>query len=340
MDQHTGLTSTHYIEPLLDLLAEQGFSKAEILDGSGCTEQSLKQPKQFINLVQLDRITSNAKQLSHDSYLGLQLGGRLNVSAHGALGTAVLTAENPWQSVQVAIKYFSLTTSLVSVKLIKKGNRATIELSAASNLSTDMEGFTIQTLLGSIDVMISFLVGDSSKAHYLHLKYPKNVAFQRYTKRDISQIHFNQAHNFIDFPVSALQKPLPLADSAAHQRALLDCDEEIKQLAKLNSFSGQIYQQLMLCKIAIPDIEEVSAGLSMSSRTLRRRLKEENSNYRDLVSQVRIHKAKKLLSEDNLSVTEVAYELSYTDSANFSRAFKRATGATPTEFLTHHNNEK
>ncbi|PCJ47302.1 MAG: hypothetical protein COA99_01225 [Moraxellaceae bacterium] len=333
MDQYTGLTSTHYFAPLLDLLTERGFSSADVLQGSGCSEETLKLPNQFINLTQVETIVENAIGLSHDKYLGIQLGQRLNVSAHGSPGIAILTAENSWQALQVAIKYFSLITSLISVQLIEKGEHAILVMTPTPNLSLNIEMFVMQTLMSSLDVMIAFLMGGGTGAAYLHLRYAKDEAYQQFTKRDLSNIRFNQPRNVLKFPKAVLMNPLPLADNAANQKALVDCDLQKTQLATLTSFSAQLYQQLLLYQDILPSIEDVAERLHMSSRTLRRRLKKEHNSYRDLLNQVRIHQATKLLLQDKLPITQVAYQLGYTDSANFTRAFKRHTGITPTEFL-------
>lgn len=50
--------------------------------------------------------------------------------------------------------------------------------------------------------------------------------------------------------------------------------------------------------------------------------------YNDL----KISEAKKLLREDNLSVSQITYKLAYSGIHNFSRAFKKATGFSPTEY--------
>ena len=50
--------------------------------------------------------------------------------------------------------------------------------------------------------------------------------------------------------------------------------------------------------------------------------------YADL----KITEAKKLLREDNLSVSQITDALGYSGIHNFSRAFKKSTGFSPTEY--------
>ena len=51
--------------------------------------------------------------------------------------------------------------------------------------------------------------------------------------------------------------------------------------------------------------------------------------YRELSLQVRTDRARQLLAEGNLSVTQIAYRLGYTDVASFVRGFRTQTGRTP-----------
>lgn len=49
-------------------------------------------------------------------------------------------------------------------------------------------------------------------------------------------------------------------------------------------------------------------------------------------SELKIKEAKKLLREDNLSVSQITFKLNYSSIHNFSRAFKKATGFSPTGY--------
>lgn len=55
-------------------------------------------------------------------------------------------------------------------------------------------------------------------------------------------------------------------------------------------------------------------------------------NLRDYILTTKMDYAKKLILEERMQVTEVAYELGYTDYRSFSRAFKNMTGVSPSEY--------
>ena len=78
---------------------------------------------------------------------------------------------------------------------------------------------------------------------------------------------------------------------------------------------------------------EIAADLTgLSSRTLKRHLAKSNLTYRGMMQQIRFEQACQLLETPDASIVEIAHELSYNSSSNFSRAFRRWTGISPHEF--------
>jgi AraC-like DNA-binding protein len=69
--------------------------------------------------------------------------------------------------------------------------------------------------------------------------------------------------------------------------------------------------------------------VSMSGRTLQRRLAERETSFGELIDQIRFDTAKKLLRDESTSVSNICYELGYENPANFTRAFRRWAGVTP-----------
>ncbi|WP_168601290.1 AraC family transcriptional regulator [Novosphingobium sp. SG707] len=81
------------------------------------------------------------------------------------------------------------------------------------------------------------------------------------------------------------------------------------------------------------DCASVAAEMKLSERSLRRRLAEEDTSFRDLLQQARQERAQTLLSKTGISLTVAAEQLGYADTAAFSRAFKEWTGVSPGRFL-------
>jgi len=81
-----------------------------------------------------------------------------------------------------------------------------------------------------------------------------------------------------------------------------------------------------------PHLQVTAKRLSVSVRTLQRRLEEHGTSHKRLLDEVRRDSATKLLSDRSIGIGEVAYLLGFFDVSTFHRAFKRWTGSTPAEY--------
>jgi AraC-like DNA-binding protein len=70
----------------------------------------------------------------------------------------------------------------------------------------------------------------------------------------------------------------------------------------------------------------------MGVRTLQRRLKKNGLTYKRVVDQARYQASADLLCDQHVKLIDIAYELGYSDQANFNRAFRRFVGISPGEY--------
>ena len=81
-----------------------------------------------------------------------------------------------------------------------------------------------------------------------------------------------------------------------------------------------------------PTIARAAEAAEMSVRTFQRRLLDVGLTYHQLLNEVRLETAMRLLVRSELSIAETARALGYSDPAHFTRAFKRWTGEAPSTF--------
>lgn len=80
------------------------------------------------------------------------------------------------------------------------------------------------------------------------------------------------------------------------------------------------------------DIRTAAVRTGFSPRSLQRLLTEHGLTWSRLVEQVRLKRAIHLLESGGQTQIQISNELGYTDPANYSRAFRRWTGVTPTAY--------
>lgn len=79
-------------------------------------------------------------------------------------------------------------------------------------------------------------------------------------------------------------------------------------------------------------LEIVAASMSMSPRTLQRKLSQAGLKFRDLVDERRREAAIRCLAASDIPLMEIGWSLGYADLSSFTHAFQRWTGSTPSHF--------
>ncbi|MGL4737132.1 MAG: response regulator transcription factor [Cellulosilyticaceae bacterium] len=81
------------------------------------------------------------------------------------------------------------------------------------------------------------------------------------------------------------------------------------------------------------DLQTVADELFVSTWHLCKVIKKQTgTNFVDLLNEVRIEQAKKLLLESNMKIYEIAEHVGYADTAYFSKIFKKIANVTPNEY--------
>lgn len=80
-------------------------------------------------------------------------------------------------------------------------------------------------------------------------------------------------------------------------------------------------------------LKDVAEAVAISPQYFSKIFKKElGVNFIDYLTKVRIEQAKVMLSERNLSIKEICYQIGYNDPNYFSRLFKKVEGVSPTDY--------
>ncbi|PSW14611.1 hypothetical protein C9J01_09315 [Photobacterium rosenbergii] len=86
-------------------------------------------------------------------------------------------------------------------------------------------------------------------------------------------------------------------------------------------------------------IEWLASLFVITRRTLHRYLQEHNCNFREVKEAARYKIAREVLTKTSDSIETIAFNLGYSDIANFNRAFKSWSGVTAVAFRRKNKSE-
>jgi AraC-like DNA-binding protein len=199
--------------------------------------------------------------------------------------------------------------------------------------SLDPDNFIIEFFLLIWYRFSIWLVGKKVSLKCANFKYSVPDHVKEYSLLFPCHCRFNQSENSIVFDRSALSLPIK-----QHERELKNFlkNSPADLLSKPifhSTFTTQVMNYIGGTAIeAMPLIDQVADYFNMSSRNLRRRLKEEDSSYQKIKDTLRQNHAMTLLNGKDRAINQIAREVGFNEPAAFTRAFKQWTGQSPRDY--------
>ncbi len=320
-----------YAALLVDMVCTDEEQKLELLQRAGIRPALLSSQDAFLNEDQLIGLVHSATQHQSNPALGINFGERLNLMTHGALGQAVLSCNTLEQALNLLLKYYR--TRMLSVQMELTFHQGMAILSLECDISDSLtQRFMIETIFTCIVRINMFFFGMKLMTQgQVHVSYPKPEHLAAYQHTFFDGIHFSCPDNSLQFKTELLTLPMAMPNPSALKQAEEACTKILARLPKQQSLTEQINALIFEEQRGFSSLEDMASMLHMSGRTLRRKLAELNTSYRQLTDQIKLSKAKKsLLAGD--SVEDIAEQLGYSDPSNFGRAFRKQAGMPPSEY--------
>lgn len=322
------LRSVESVRLLATTAGEEGFAAADVLEGSGISLALLAEPDAEIFGRQELRVIENLLRLGVDSSFGLRAGLRYRISSFGMLGYGLMNCTTVRTAAQMCIRYSDLTYSLCDVHIDESEQEGYVVFSTDLP-SPDLAAFVVERDAAALAKIFHDMTGIRPAARRWWLAHPPRAPLAVYQQVLDGVIEFNKPVSMFVLDKSRLELTLPFANAATRIYCEQICEELLARRTAGTGFSARIRDYLMRRTQRMPSMEEVAETFHMTSRTVRRRLLEEGTTFRDLVEDVRREIAEALLRDGKLTVQEIAARLGYQDSTSFITAFKRWTGTPP-----------
>ncbi len=147
-------------------------------------------------------------------------------------------------------------------------------------------------------------------------------------------VHFGESSNWVEFSDSVLRAPIARSESDLERfLKLAPYHVVIKPMVSDGGIASRIKQLLGDdFQRELPTFDELASQLNMSERTLRRRLDREGTSYQRIKDHLRREAAISYLRNPELTVSDVAELLGFSDPSAFHRSFKRWTGRSPGDY--------
>lgn len=310
-----------------------GIPPGRILKGTNLPEEWLQDMSALIAPSQYLSIVANALEESGDPALGLHAGPRQQLGELGFWGYAIISSPTLREANQVALQFWELNGSLVTLDFREEPGHAAWRILPAFPMGDErLWIFAVEELLTTFHTAASFLTNHEFHYARIDLSYPDPGHGSTYRELFECPVFFGSGEDIFRADVGDTDRPT----FTGHPQMALVCREQCRELqAKLrgsDDLTGAIREIIISSMGRIPHLPEVARRLAMSPRTLRRRLQERGTTYQHILDEVRIELAKEYLASTGLSVDQIAGRIGFTEATTFRKAFKKWTGTNIREF--------
>ncbi|NRQ49217.1 AraC family transcriptional regulator [Aeromicrobium stalagmiti] len=294
----------------------------EGLDAASLVERDVQAPLRWFREVYPKLDADKATRL------GLACADQAQLTSFGPLSLPLVSAGSVSEIVEL-LTYLPLITTALSPQMHSSDQGLTVGLTGLAG-DPDLDRLAITYCGSALVRLLELLVGDMSTIT-LHLDWPTPPSMIDHDDVRASRLIFDSPISFLRIPAETLNEVCRFSDPIAYRHAIGDLEKDLEQRRGARTFSRAV-RNLLDEKTVLRSSQSVAAELSMSVSTLKRRLAGEGMTFRDLREASLKERATLLLLERSASVSEIATDLGYSDVANFSHAFKRWTGQSPSEF--------
>jgi AraC-like DNA-binding protein len=257
---------------------------------------------------------------------------RIRPSHYDTIGFAFMTRATLREALHQCVRYARLWADTAAWEVSERGGVATATFTNADPGRLGARCVTEAVLAETIHIG-RLLCGVEFAPREVIFRHPRPCDTRAHEAFFRSKLHFGAGRSAIVVDAAVLDTPLLKADAELAAFFERHADALMRRCTRGAGLTDRLRRTLAEeLPRGLPTLEAAAARLAQSPRTLRRRLQEEGTSFREILEETRRELAKRYLDEERIPFGEVAFLLGFSEASAFHRAFKRWTGETPASY--------
>ena len=322
------------VKPVLEGMRALGFSPQSCIKGTGLDLDLLEgsdDSERYLTLEQEYLIYQNILQISQDPYIGLKIGRTYRIESFGMLGYAMLTARTFGEALLICLDYDPLVFGHFKHSQFNEGSLLGLALQEQYDTPESLlQIFSDRALEGGLRAMQTSC-GSRLDICKIRLMHKDENDLKLYEEHFGCPVELGHHQNELFFDKNVTDLVQPRKDPAFSQHCLDECKKIIGRLRQRSEFVSRIREIILAEPGYFPTATEVAQTLECTTRTLRRKLSSEGSNYQTILNEIRSEIAKDYLNS-SLPIEKIAEMLGFSEASAFSNAFKTWESISPKDY--------
>jgi AraC-like DNA-binding protein len=307
-----------------------GLSLEAVLRHAGLPPGLFDQERVLLTTDELFGLYRGLQAASTDPALGLKIGTEDRVERYDPIAIAALYAHSFGDALQRMARYKQLTCP-EELHITERAGECHVQFEWL--LAEEDEPALL------IDLCFAWVVEIARRGSANGIQ-AKRVEFKRpaadlalYENHFGCSVEFGAPKNLLVFKQADLERPFVTHNADVLAIVAPQLEAELAQHLAQRTFRELVKATLKKTLAGQrPELRAVARELSVSTRTLQRRLADERVTFQELIAEARRELARHYLQHSSLELNETAYLLGYEDANSFFRAFQQWEGTSPGEW--------
>lgn len=323
---HTGV----FGKTLVEDLRKKGFSKSAIVGNTGIDLRFLNEEEPKVPFENLALLFERAAELTGDDLTGFRHAQNSDYRRLGLIAFTGVSSPDVRSLLHTLSRYQRINSDVLLIDSSRLDDQGILRWHYQIPRSVTRRQFVEFNATGLVHVLRRLTSREL---------VPKELAFRHFRTNNTHRLSkyfgrepkLGQEENWLQFKLQDLDLPLETSDQLLNRMLTKFSENVLKDLAESEQSLVNAVEETISMSPSKSQ-SEVAAELGMSSRTLSRRLSEQNTTFFQVVEGYREAASKHMLCDSQLQLTEIAFLLGYSELSTFSTAFKRWTGKSPSRY--------
>jgi AraC-like DNA-binding protein len=331
------MTASASVSALLQYLQtaeRRNADRAALLAAAGIDETLLAQREKRIALTQLERFIDAAVAATDDALFGLHTAQFVTPATYNVLGYITMNSATLGEAIGKIDPYEKLVGDMGTTSISAHAGFTQLAWNCILQ-SPIARRHVIENVLASWVAYARWIAGADRAPARILLEHDRDPRANpdEYRRHFGCDIAFGAGINAVVIDSEFLDYPLAQSNQTLLQLLEQHAERELAQLAEPDDFPARVRAAILRAlEHGHVSKHEIAESLHISERSLHRYLAQHGFGFQDMLDDIRIELAKRLLRDASLPMTLVTQSLGFAEDRSFFRFFRNKTGITPAQF--------
>ncbi len=307
-----------------------GLDDRPIVLQAGIDPDRYYDPDERLPVDKLQKVWALATEASGDPCFGLQYAEYIQPASLHGMGLAWAASDTLLEGVKRLIRYQNAVSTVLDIRLVETADGYWLQF--AHKAASEPVAAAIDATLAAFMRMCRITTGPTVNPRRVNFRHDEPPCSERFRHFFSAPVSFRSARDSMLFDRVHLESPIP----SAHPELARVNDSLVQAYLKRldrQDLTGRVRARIIEdLPNGVPRQAQIAQQLNLSLRNLQRKLQDEGTNFKQLIDETRKALAIEYLNTTHKPLTEIGYLLGFTESSNFSRAFRRWTGESPQQY--------